>query len=443
MQHPELKRVLEFRDIFALTLGQIIGAGIMTYTGIAIGITGRSVAFSFLLASFFILCMTVPILMANGTVRFDGGQYSQVSTLLSEKLGGFFIIVFISTNMVISMFALSFGDYFVSFFNFGNSRVVAATIMTLLYGINILGVDKVAKFSRVILTCLLIAFGLFLFHGFSHITPNYFREDFLQGGIFGFLRASALVTFAIGGGTNVVNLAGECKDPTRDLPRAVLSATIIVSLFYSMIAVVAAGVLPVDQVANQPLTWVAKEVLSPGEFAYFCVGGALLALISPLNGQFSWATKPVYQACLDGWFPKKLAALHKKYNTPVYLLTILYVVGIFPILVGIDFAILGNAVVVLFQICNIMTVLSLYGLEKKYPKIWMDSKFYRSPGTVHFIVILAISVIILQIGILMCTMGKEMGLVIVLILIFAAIYSYFRYETGNVHPLQSMKKAME
>lgn len=443
MQYQELKRVLGFKDIFGLTLGQIIGAGIMTYTGIAIGITGRSVAFSFLLASFFILSMTIPILMANGTVRFDGGQYSQVSTLLSEKLGGFFIIVFIATNMVISMYALSFGDYFVSFFQWGSRRIVAGVIMSLIYGINILGVDKVAKFSRVILTCLLVAFALFLFHGFSHITPNYFHEDFLTGGIFGFVHASALVTFAIGGGTNVVNLAGECKNPTRDLPRAILSATGIVTVLYALIAFVAAGVFPVSQVANQPLTGVAKEVLSKPEFIYFSLGGALLALISPLNGQFSWATKPVYQACLDGWFPEELATLHKKYNTPVYLLTILYAVGMLPILLGIDFAVLGNAVVVLFQVCNILTILSLYGLEKKYPKLWRESAFYRKPTTVHGIVLLSIVVIGVQIAILMKGAGIVMTVTMAMIFVFASLYSYLRYQTGKVKPRLSMKKAME
>ena len=37
-------------DLFSMAIGQIIGVGIMTMTGIAIGFTGRSVNLAYLLA---------------------------------------------------------------------------------------------------------------------------------------------------------------------------------------------------------------------------------------------------------------------------------------------------------------------------------------------------------------------------------------------------------
>ena len=50
----------------SLSIGYTIGAGIMSLTGIAIGMTGRSVPLSFLTSSVFYLIMVVPLLLING-----------------------------------------------------------------------------------------------------------------------------------------------------------------------------------------------------------------------------------------------------------------------------------------------------------------------------------------------------------------------------------------
>ena len=46
----ETNQKLSRADLFSMAIGQIIGVGIMTMTGIAIGFTGRSVNLAYLLA---------------------------------------------------------------------------------------------------------------------------------------------------------------------------------------------------------------------------------------------------------------------------------------------------------------------------------------------------------------------------------------------------------
>lgn len=53
--------------------------------------------------------------------------------------------------------------------------------------------------------------------------------------------------------------------------------------FYGLMGVVAAGVLPVDQVAGQPLNVVAEAVLSKPLYYLFMIGGAWMALLTTLN----------------------------------------------------------------------------------------------------------------------------------------------------------------
>ncbi len=103
----DLKRVLGFWDLMSQAVGQIIGAGIMSLTGVAIAMTGRSVPISFILSAVLVLISSVPMILINATARFRGGQYSIVGSLFSKKYSGAYMIMFIMTNVSIAMYALS------------------------------------------------------------------------------------------------------------------------------------------------------------------------------------------------------------------------------------------------------------------------------------------------------------------------------------------------
>ena len=81
-----------------------------------------------------------------------------------------------------------------------------------------------------------------------------------------------------GGAQVIANLSGEAKNPTRDIPRVMVTSTLAVAVLYGFMATVAAGVFPVAHVANEPLTHVAKEILPKQLYVFFIIGGAWAAL---------------------------------------------------------------------------------------------------------------------------------------------------------------------
>ena len=81
---------------------------------------------------------------------------------------------------------------------------------------------------------------------------------------------------------------------------------------YGGVAIVASGVLPLDQVAGQPLTLGAKNILNPALFTVFMIGGPVLALSSSINSTISNNCIPVAQSCKDGWLPKSWAAQNRR-----------------------------------------------------------------------------------------------------------------------------------
>ncbi len=430
----QLKQTLGFGDLMSTAIGQIIGAGIMTLLGSAIALTGRSVPFAFLIAAFLVVGYAIPKIFICGAARVRGGEYTMVAMLAGKRMAGIYTIVNTLSNLSLAMYSLSFASYFISLFGFGDEKVIALIVTTIFFIVNIVGVDVMAKFQNIIVVMLCVALALFAAFGVGHIQPGYFSEDFLTNGIGGLLQAGGLLTFAVGGSTVVANLSAEAKNPTRDIPTVMLVSTLVVAVLYGVIGVVAAGVLPVEQVAGQNLAMVAEYVLSRPMYIFFMVCGAMFALISTLNAQFAWATKPILQGCDDGWLPSQLAYLHPKYKTPVVLLTILYVLAVICIVSGLSIGILGNLTLIMTTLAVAIICAFTWKLPDVCPRGWENSKFKVSRSMLYVVTVFstACAVFNIYINVIQLTPALIIGNVVLLVVSF--IFAQVRMDKVDLSP---------
>ena len=256
-------RKLSRTDLFSMAIGQIIGVGIMTMTGIAIGFTGRSVTFAYLLAGLLTIITTIPQIFIGGTANFLGGQYSQIAVLSGRKLAGVYTYVNLCMLFAISMYTLSFADYFLSLIPGVNVKVIGVVVLTVLFGMHFMGVKQAARLQNVMSVVLALGIAAYVVFGVGAVEPGYFEpSQFMTGGVSGFLIASVYLTFAAGGANYVVNYSGQAQNPTKDIPIVIIVSTSAIVVLYAVMSTIAAGVLPVDQVANQPLS-VSAVVFMP------------------------------------------------------------------------------------------------------------------------------------------------------------------------------------
>lgn len=80
-----------------------------------------------------------------------------VGILAGKTMTGAFTILYIMSNISLEMYDISFASYFIFFFGIGNAKVVALAVLTILYILNSLGVDKMAKFQNIIVLLMCIA----------------------------------------------------------------------------------------------------------------------------------------------------------------------------------------------------------------------------------------------------------------------------------------------
>ena len=103
---------------------------------------------------------------------------------------------------------------------------------------------------------------LFIVLGITAFTAENFDPFFVEGeGFAGTVTAASLIFFAYIGFDAVSTSGEEVKEPSRDLPRAIIGSLAIATTLYIIVAVVATGALPFDQLkgAEAPLATVLED----------------------------------------------------------------------------------------------------------------------------------------------------------------------------------------
>lgn len=429
----DLNRCLGKKELYSISFGHIIGSGIFALVGVGIAMTGKSVFLGMLISVVIVLMQALPLILMSGTVRLRGGFYSIVATMWGEKYAGFYIFIYFCANISLAMYAISFAEYLQGIFAGAPITLVSFLVLTFFFILNILGVEGAAKFEIVMDIVMAIALTLFIVYGMPQVDFDaFFTEDFMTGGPIGLLSCGVLLTWSTAGASDMINLSAECKNPTKDLPQVIIVATLAIAVFYGLISVVAAGVLPVSETADQSLGVVALQIFPKPVYLFFIIAGALLALSTTLNASFAWVTKPILQACNDGWLPKKLGYIHPKFKTPVFILAIFYVIGLIPIFFGFNIGMIADMTVLLN---NILFIFICYGaafMPKRIPDLWAKSKFHCSNAKLQIAALIGGFSAVISVILLATDITKNMAIGSAVITVIAIIYAGLRYRTGKV-----------
>lgn len=424
----KLNKTLSFWDVFAIALGQVIGSGVLVLIGIGIGFTAYAVPFAIILSAIFSIIKQLPVVFMGSAMPATGGLYVYCKRVLGAKIGFFFLSLLLVTHILIALFALGFAEYAIALLPQLNVKYVALGILFTFYTVNLLGIHQAAAIQKVMIALLLCGLSSLIFFGILEVDYSNFidQEKLFPEGWYGFGMACVLMSFATGGAYYVSELGGEMKNPHHDLPRAIIYSTLLAAIFIATVSIVAVGVLPIEQTAGKTLVEVARVILPPSLYTAFIVGAALFAFATSINSTFSWATKSVIIACEDGWLPKGLAAVNKKFNTPHILLTILLVVGSIPIIAGKDMRyiiMLGSGLVFIY---DIVPLLAAFYFSKKLPEIFANAHIKMSEKTVKTISMVGVFILLLQANLAFSDIDNTGRLMIIGYIIFVIIYIHFR-----------------
>jgi APA family basic amino acid/polyamine antiporter len=277
---PTLRRDLGLFEVAVYGVGLILGAGIYAVLGEAAGVAGEALPLSFVVAA--LVASFTGLSYAELASRFPKGEGDYVyvreafaSKRLAEVVA--FLRVFVGAVSAAAV-ALAFAGYLETFVQ-GPTVPVAIGLVVLASVINFWGIDVSAKLN-VLFTIAEVA-GLALVIWFGRATWGSVAVFEAPFGVLGVVEGAFLAFFAYLGFGSIVNVAEETEDPTRTIPRAILLAIGLTTVFYILVALSAVGVVDWRALGDSgsPLALVARA--AGGEAAAATVGA--IALTSTAN----------------------------------------------------------------------------------------------------------------------------------------------------------------
>ena len=342
----DFKRSLSLWDAISVVSGSMIGCGIF----IVSADISRQVQSGFLLilvwilAGFITMCGALSFAELAANITEEGGQYIYLKKIYSEKIAflyGWTTFLVIQTGTIAAV-CVAFSKFLgilvpfisahnylfqVGFLKLSTQQVCALATVTFLtylnsrgikHGVitqNLFTVTKVLSIIGIILAGLFFGFNIHTLH-LNALVPAHFgisNINIIFTAVVGAVFAS--ITW-----NNITFIAGEIKNPSVNIPRALAYGTGLVILLYLLINTIYLGVLPVNMIQNAPEDIVGAQLMS---YIFGAAGKDITALIIMIsafgcaNGMILTGSRVYYKMAKDRAFFRPLAVINRKTKVPV------------------------------------------------------------------------------------------------------------------------------
>jgi len=379
----EGKKLTKF-NVLTTVYGNTIGSGIFLMIGFAIEGAGRALPLAVLLGAVYITMANLFAYIISSLVPLKGGLYDYLAFSTSPTFVGVQALSNVLSATMIAGFATGIMDYLgaivpaIAPF----SKWIALALIILFFFVSSMGSAVYAKVQDIMSIVLIASLAIFAIMGIMNVDfGTYFNpEGFFAGGGKGFIAAGALMAFTCSGGESCgFALATDIENPTKVIPKYTLLGVFAAVVTYVLMSFVAAGILPIEQVAYQPLTVVAAEFMHGPLYIVFVIGGAVFALLTSLNGFIASLRFPIVEAANDGWLPKALGKQNEK-GFPVVGMIVCFFIAVVPLIFNISFDTIVTLVSIATLPLMIVANFACIKLPKMYPELWKKSIFHMPYG---------------------------------------------------------------
>ena len=385
-KEPDMSiRTLKTKNILWLTLGTLVGAGLVSLSGVAADLTGYSIWLAYIVAVILGFLASIPYFLASRALVLDGGMYTMNALLGHPIIGGLQMMSIFPGIIGQSTVALSIGLYLQVLVPSIPVRIAATLATLVIYYFNIKGIDAINKIQEYMMYLLLgglLLFSVYCFKNFNIEAINFSGPEFFKKGSSGFVMAVSLLSFSTQSYSNVLSMSKFTENPKDSIYKGMVRCLPLLFLIYGGVTLAAVGAKDLNLFAGNTLGDVAKEIMPQGIFFVFMIACPLMALLTTLNGNLAGLSMMAEPAAADGWMPR-LMTKKNKHNMPFIIQTIFTVIIIIPIALGLNIKFITSNVVLLMNFINLTSFYSVYRMPKYFPEIFKNipgnmttSKFY-------------------------------------------------------------------
>ena len=322
MENKQLQKNLGIAAALSTVVGMVIGGGVFFKPQAVYTLTGGAPGLGILawiIAGIMTITAGLTAAEVSAAIPKTGGMMVYIEEIYGKKLG--FLTGWMQTVLFFpataAAIAVMFGQQAALLLN-NSSLVMPMSIgVILLIGIlNTFGsktsgtIQTVSTVCKLIPLVLIIVFGFIKGSGDNPVMSPLVAEGISPMGIIGQLLVAIL--FAYDGWINVGAIAGEMKNPGKDLPKAIIGGLSIVMAINVVINLAYLWVLPASELAQyaSPASIVAEKIFGPVGGKLINVG-ILVSVFGCLNGYLLTGPRIPYTLANQKLLPATFGKLNK------------------------------------------------------------------------------------------------------------------------------------
>lgn len=373
-----------FWSIVLLGINSIIGSGIFLLPNQAMELIGPASLLVILFDMLLVVSIALCFAEVGGMFNKNGGPYVYAKEAFGDFVGfevGFmkWAIGIIAWATMAVGFVTALSAIWPAAGEGMTKNIIIVAILGGLGVINILGVNiskvlnNIITVGKLLPLIIFIAIGIFFIKG-SNFTPVFPNGTYVSGS---FGATALLIFYAFTGFESIAVAAEDMDNPEKNIPKAIITVMIIVSVVYLLIQTVSIGILGQGLAVTKTPVADASSIFL-GSWGGILVSAGTLVSIGGINIASSFITPRTAVALAeDGLLPKCLSKYNKK-GTP-YIAIIATVALTIPVALSGSFTKLAAISVVSRFAQYVPTCLAVLVLRKKRPDLKSSFKIPLGP----------------------------------------------------------------
>jgi APA family basic amino acid/polyamine antiporter len=375
-----LKREIGLMEAITMVVGVVIGSGIFFKASSVFSNAGTPTLgiLAWVVGGVITIASALTIAEIAAAIPKTGGIFVYLKELYSEKWAFLFgwvqaVIYVPGVAAALSIVFVTQATYFIAL-TAVQQKVLAIIMIFFITLINIISTKLGSKVQFVSTIAKLIPIFVIIIFGLLKGEANSFAAASVAStstGLAGFGAAILGTLWAYDGWVGVGNMAGELKNPKKDIPKSIIIGLTIIIAVYLLINIAIINVMPVsDVIASEKAASDAAVILFGNSGAALIAAGIMISIFGALNGYLMTGVRVPFAMAQDNLFPfaKFFGKVSNKFGTPSNALLFEAVIASLYVLSG-SFETLTNLAVFAVWIFFVMAVYGIFILRSKHKNI--------------------------------------------------------------------------
>lgn len=309
----QLARRLTLTDAVAVGLGSMIGAGVFSVWGPAMGSAGSGLFIALAIAAIVAFCNATSSAQLAAVHPVSGGTYAyaraEIGPWWGFVAGWSFLIGKLASCAAMAMTFAAYAS------PAGYEPLVAVVAVAALATVNCFGVTRTALLTRILVIVSLLGLAVVIAVGFTG-TAEAAPAPLPDATAYGVLQGAGLLFFAFAGYARIATMGEEVVDPARSIPRAIVLALAGALVVYTLVAVVVVLTLGADAATRAAPLAAVVEVAGLPMLAPIVRIAAAAASLGALLALLTGIGRTTLAMARESDLPRFLSAVHPRWQVP-------------------------------------------------------------------------------------------------------------------------------